>query len=46
MREKPGKRMQQLDDFIRYPTGEHPALFDCGPPKPRIETVRVDIVTH
>jgi predicted phage-related endonuclease len=28
-------------------TGEPPALFDCEPPKPRIEVVRVvDIVTH
>jgi predicted phage-related endonuclease len=28
-------------------TGEPPALFDCEPPKPRIEAVRaVDIVTH
>ena len=28
-------------------TGEPPALFDCEPPKPRIEVARVvDIVTH
>jgi predicted phage-related endonuclease len=28
-------------------TGESPALFDCEPPKPRIEVARVvDIVTH
>jgi hypothetical protein len=28
-------------------TGEPPALFDCEPPKPRIEVVRVvDIVIH
>jgi hypothetical protein len=28
-------------------TGDPPALFDCEPPKPRIEAVRVvDIVTH
>jgi hypothetical protein len=34
--------------FLRaVKTGEAPALFDCEPPKPRIDIVRVvDIVTH
>ena len=31
----------------KSPFGEPPALFDCEPPKPRIEAVRVvNIVTH